>query len=114
MYDPRHLERIKNSIQTHGGSFSTIPVQCYTFNDLMKNHEIYRVNFLSIDTEGGEYEILSAIDFSRYKIDVITVEDNYGDSRIAKLLESRGFLLDKKLEIDLVFVHKQFKKTFDK
>ena len=108
-YDPRHLNRVKEEIRQFGGSFTTIPVQCYSFNDLMELHGISRVNFLSIDTEGHELETLTAIDFSRYTIDVITVEDNYDDSRITKLLESKGFVLEKKLAVDLVFVRKEFK-----
>jgi FkbM family methyltransferase len=110
-YDPRHLERVQQELQQCGGSSKEITVQCYTFNDLMKNHGMSHVNFLSVDTEGGEYEILASIDFSKYMIDVITVEDNYGDPRFLPLLASKGFALAERKGCDLMFVRCDFQST---
>lgn len=81
-----------------------IDVECVTFNDLMAKNNISHINFLSVDTEGGEYEILKSIDWNKVAIDVITVEDNYNDTRIRPYLESKGFHVSKRLEIDLIFV----------
>lgn len=52
-----------------------------------------RIEYLSIDTEGSEYEILKAFDFSKYSIGVITCEHNFGANRekIMKLLMNNGF-----------------------
>jgi FkbM family methyltransferase len=108
-YDPRHLERVKNEICAHKGSCKTIDVQCYKLNDLLEQNGITHVNYLSIDTEGGEFDILSSIDFSKFKIDAITVEDNYGDPRLTSFLEEKGFKFVTHIEWDLLFVHKDFK-----
>ena len=35
---------------------------------------MYHVDYLSIDTEGGEPEILKSIDYDKFAIDVIDVE----------------------------------------
>lgn len=60
---------------------------------LEKHHAPECIDYLSIDTEGSEYEILSAFDFSRYRIAVITVEHNYTPNRerIHELLANHGF-----------------------
>ncbi len=108
-YDPRHFERMKIEVATYGGSYEYIDVQCYKLNGLLEKNGITHVNFLSIDTEGGEFDILSSIDFSKYKIDVITVEDNYGDSRFISFLEEKGYTLITRLGMDLLFVHKDFR-----
>lgn len=52
-----------------------------------------RIDYLSIDTEGSELDILSAFDFGRYRFDVITVEHNFTPSRerIHDLLTGRGY-----------------------
>src|SRR6185312_8246310 len=51
------------------------------------------IDYLSVDTEGSEYEILSAFDFSKYKIKIITVEHNFTRIRedLYGLLTANGF-----------------------
>lgn len=51
------------------------------------------IDYLSIDTEGSEIDILESFDFNRYTFRVITVEHNYTDSRgrIYQLLTSNGY-----------------------
>lgn len=50
------------------------------------------IGYLSIDTEGSEYDILNAYDFSRM-FKLITVEHNYTEQRekIYKLLTQKGY-----------------------
>lgn len=52
-----------------------------------------QIDYLSVDTEGSEFDILSDFDFGRYKISVITVEHNFNPSRqrIFDLLCSHGY-----------------------
>ena len=53
-----------------------------------------QIDYLSLDTEGSEFEILSSIDFNRIQIGIITVEHNYNKTKrdsIFTLLTSRGF-----------------------
>jgi len=57
-------------------------VQSTTLFDLLKTYEApYEIDYLSLDTEGSEYNILSAFDFNEYDIKIITVEHNYTDNR---------------------------------
>jgi hypothetical protein len=51
------------------------------------------VDYLSIDTEGSEYEILSAFDFRAYDIQIITCEHNFTPMRekLFKLLTEQGY-----------------------
>jgi FkbM family methyltransferase len=50
-----------------------ISISNYRFNDLIS---IKHIDFLSIDTEGCDQEILNSIDYEKYLIDVICFEDN--------------------------------------
>ena len=67
-----------------------------SLNDLLEEYSAPdSIDYLSVDTEGSEYEILSAFDFDRRQIRVITVEHNYdGDqrNRLHGLLVERGFV----------------------
>ena len=51
------------------------------------------IDYLSIDTEGSEFEILSAFDFTRHSFSVITCEHNYTSNRekIHGLLSEHGY-----------------------
>ncbi len=106
-FDPRHIERIKREATANRDTFETFPVYCFNLNDLLKQYNFFHIDFLSIDTEGGELDIIKSIDFDTYSIDVICIEDNYGYPEIQTFLESKGFALTKKLECDLIFRNKK-------
>jgi FkbM family methyltransferase len=60
---------------------------------LQRHHAPRRIDFLSIDTEGSEYSILSSFDFGRYDVQVISVEHNHTEDRdrLNDLLSTHGF-----------------------
>lgn len=90
-YTPKHTKRIEREIISHGGKYEDIEVNCYNLGDILDNYGINRVDYLSIDVEGAEYEILRSIDFNRIYISVIGVENTYRNWRIPHLLEKEGF-----------------------
>lgn len=70
-------------------------VNTISLNDLLEKHKSPPViDFLSIDTEGSELKILQAIDFSRYRFNVIACEHNYTPDRcqIHDLLTCHGYV----------------------
>lgn len=52
-----------------------------------------QIDYLSIDTEGSEYEILREFDFNAFRFRAITVEHNFSDSRepVYQLLVGNGY-----------------------
>lgn len=109
-YHPAHLARIERELAQNGGTKEIITVPCYTLQHLLTEHGTTRIDHLSIDTEGGEFEILHAIDFSLVQIYVINVENNYNDSRIKELLVKNGFEFDSHLGSDDIYVNKVYTK----
>ncbi len=72
----------------------TYPVETISLDDLLaSNGAPNRIDYLSVDTEGSELEILRAFGFHKYDVRIITVEHNFTMNRdaIRILLESRGF-----------------------
>lgn len=110
-YHPTHLQKIRHCEKLYGNPAKIIEVECYPFNELMDKFGITHIDFLSVDTEGNEYEILSSIDWEKYSIDVITVENNYNDPRFQSFLESKGFELATHIWPDAIYVNKAFKAT---
>lgn len=73
---------------------SKYQVSTISLVDLLRKYDAPKeIDYLSIDTEGSEYEILSAFDFNEYKIKIITCEHNYTPMRekIFELLSSKGY-----------------------
>ena len=69
-------------------------VETVTLMDLLSDHQApIFIDFLSIDTEGSEYEILKEFDFSKYSFGVICVEHNFTENRerISNLLTRHGY-----------------------
>lgn len=69
-------------------------VDTISLMDMLEKHQApHDMDYLSIDTEGSEYDILKAFDFSRYSFKVITVEHNYTDERqrLYDLLTKAGY-----------------------
>ena len=69
-------------------------VETISLNDMLELHNAPLViDYLSIDTEGSEYEILSCLDFEKYSFRVITCEHNYSKQRklIYRLLTKHGY-----------------------
>src|SRR5262249_50184237 len=49
-------------------------VPCPSFNALMEKHRIARIDYLSIDAEGSDYEIFCSVDFTRYRPRILVIE----------------------------------------
>lgn len=81
-----HEEKRKNG--------SVYQVGTISLNDLLDKHKAPKeIDYISMDTEGSEFEILNAFDFSRYSVKVITCEHNFTSNRekIFELLSRHGY-----------------------
>jgi FkbM family methyltransferase len=66
------------------------------------------IEFLSLDTEGSEYEILKEHDFEKYIFGYICVEHNHIQSnrtKIRELLESKGYIFVRENYVDDDYIH---------
>jgi|10_taG_2_1085330.scaffolds.fasta_scaffold10796_5 FkbM family methyltransferase len=87
-YDPRHIQRIHNEISSRGGSIEKIKIETKTLNTLLRDREtpIRHIDYLSIDTEGSELEILQGLNLNKINITLISVENNGYNDLVKKYL----------------------------
>ncbi|MGQ0457927.1 MAG: FkbM family methyltransferase [Hyphomicrobium sp.] len=74
---------------------NVVRVRTISLNDLLAQANAPgTIDFLSIDTEGSELEILNAFDFDAYTTRAIVVEHNFTSRRrdLFELLESKGYM----------------------
>lgn len=61
------------------------------------------IHYVSLDTEGAEFEILRAFPFSKYRVGAFTIEHNGEEpkrSQIRQLLEKHGYRLERQHVVD--------------
>jgi FkbM family methyltransferase len=79
-------------------------VPCRTLTSILKDSKAPSViDFLSIDVEGSELEVLDGIDFSLYKFSYIIIESNKKSSEIKNILCSHGYTFIEEYQADLYF-----------
>lgn len=105
--DPRHETRIAGEVAREGGAVREIEVECYDIHAALAAHGLPRVDYLSIDVEGGEAAILRSIDFTRVDIAIIGVENNYDDPAAWRVLTRSGYALHSKVGADEFYVRRQ-------
>ena len=73
-----------------------IKVQTVSINDLLEEHKAPKnIDYISIDTEGSEYNILKKMDFNKYNVSIFTVEHNFIEkkkNKVKELLEKNNYL----------------------
>lgn len=92
-YDKRHLARIKREVAENGGETRIVSVQGARFDTIMRKVGRKRIDYLSIDVEGGEMKVLQSIDFATFDIALIGIENNYNDFNITRFLREHGYRL---------------------
>lgn len=106
-FDPRHMQRLERENQQMGSTTEMITVNTKKLETIFSEHNITHVNYLSIDVEGAEFEVIKSINFDKVFIDVIGFENNYDDTSIPiiEYLEKHNFMVIHK-SIDIFMIHK--------
>jgi hypothetical protein len=70
-------------------------VNVYKLQNILDMFDIRKINYLSIDVEGAEFEVIKSINFDKVSIDVICFENNYSDNSIdiVNYLNERNFII---------------------
>jgi FkbM family methyltransferase len=88
---------------------TTIQVNTISLVDMLDQYEAPNfIDYLSLDTEGSEYEILKTFDFSKYTFGLIDVEHNWVEPRrshIKNLLCSKGYVYKGENQFDDSYMH---------
>ena len=88
-----HIDSHKETVDANK---TTIHVKTLSLNDLLDNNNAPTfIEYLSLDTEGSEYEILKTFNFDNYIFGLIDVEHNFIEPRrthIKDLLLANGYI----------------------
>ncbi len=82
-----HIESGKKFLRDNE-EVHVVDVPAMTLSGVLDKHQIKNVNFLSLDVEGYESEVLKGIDFSRHAPDFMLIEVRYRDD-IERIINNR-------------------------
>ena len=106
-YDNRHMARLQEDNKCYGGETEIIKVKTKKLETICNENNISHINYLSIDVEGAEFEVIKSINFDKVYIDIIGFENNYKDTsiHIVKYLEDRNYVI-MDISLDIFMIHK--------
>ena len=109
-FDMRHLNRLQRENIKHGSITEVIKVETKKLETILHENDISHINYLSIDVEGAEFEVIKSINFDKVFIDVIGFENNYNDASvpIVEYLNNKGFIIIH-ISLDIFMINKMSK-----
>ena len=109
-FNSRHLYRIEKENFMFKSTTKIIKVNTKKLETIFDEHSVSHINYLSIDVEGAEFEVIKSINFDKVFIDVIGFENNYNDVSIPiiKYLENKNYVVIHS-SLDIFMIHKTSK-----
>jgi len=97
----------KDELKRWGKSceFTETKVPICTWETFVKNANLKEFDFISIDCEGVDFDILQQIDFNKHNVKMVCVEyNNVDESKYTEHMKSYGYKLHYKNFCNLIFV----------
>jgi FkbM family methyltransferase len=96
-----HADSNKHMIQNL--KIENIKVKVLKLNTLLESINIDKVDFVSIDTEGWELEVMRGFDVNKYKPNIILLENVAHSKEYIDYMQNIGYQLDKVIEYNYIF-----------
>lgn len=112
-YNPKHLDRINHELSSYAGfpeghelhsTSEVIKIQSLKLETLFDRHLMKKIDFVSIDVEGAELQVLESINFDKVDIYCFLIENNYGLESETEFLVGKGYRHVGNIQWDAVFV----------
>ena len=95
--------RFDHLAKTFVGGFETIRVNVLKTQDIFDRYCLTAIDYLSIDTDGSELDVLKGIDWAQTQIKLVTVEDLSHTTDIHSFMRSVGYNDGAELDWDYAF-----------
>lgn len=117
-YEKKHKHRIERESKSANITNQYYKINVDTIENILDKYNVNTVDYISLDTEGSELEILKGINFDKCHINIIDVEFNYPNTlkafQIDELLKNNGFIHDININHDRIYINKNLKFSWDK
>jgi FkbM family methyltransferase len=113
---PEHMDQVQRTEWARVSmdlSQTVSTVACHRIDTVLNGLGVKIVDYLSIDVEGAELEVLRGIDFGTVQVNVISVEHSERFQEVYELLTTAGFEYQGLLFFDEIFVHTNPRYSWD-
>ncbi|MEM0943760.1 MAG: FkbM family methyltransferase [Pseudomonadota bacterium] len=101
-YDPRLKAKVEEDPRHEG---EIIEVRVQPLAKILKGHHLNEIDFISLDVEGAELDVLGAFPFDEFRVTAWTVENNTYNPEIPKLMRSKGYKRVEMIAADDVYLY---------
>lgn len=102
--DPRLIESHKHITN----STDQFMVEVKRLTEVLQNADWPKaIDFISVDTEGTELDVLRGLDLGKYEVKLLVVENNFEDQDIRDYLECFDFEFDQRFFVNDFFVNRK-------
>ncbi len=108
--EANHLLFLKNHHNLKNEEISKLKIRTKRLDKILDSYNYNDIDFMNIDVEGHELNILNSIDFLKYKIRFICIEmiDHNDQAKLIneklnEILERNGYILEKKIDFNFIF-----------
>jgi FkbM family methyltransferase len=78
----------QSSLKASKNSLKKYIIDTISLNSLIRYHKLDKnIDYISIDTEGNEIDIIKSFNFKKYKVRFFTIEHNFNDFKRKKIFE---------------------------
>lgn len=105
-YEDAAMSGFSSSVKFEGKINRKYKVPVKRLADILSERGIKHIDFVSLDVEGAELEVLNGIDFENVNISCFTIENNKGlmkEANIRKFMINKGYKIRAKLWLDEVY-----------
>ena len=103
----------QNSLIRKNNNQKEIEIEAYRLDELLLSKNFQNPDYLNIDTEGNEMDVLEGIDFKKISPKLITIEENdflkisKTDNKKVKYLNERNYILINIIGVTMFFYKKE-------
>lgn len=101
-----HLSLIERSKTIHV-DVRTLDVAVYEWG-LSMGESIPKIDFVSIDTEGTEMDVVSGFDWNKWKPKLVEIENNFEDEYYAIKMWNYGYVLWNRIGVNDFYLHQDY------
>ena len=91
-----YIDEIEKEVASGNSTYQDIKLTTSTLSSVLKQNKVEHINYLSIDCEGADFEVLQSLDFNEHQPDLISVEfgakeERDCDKKSKNILERAGY-----------------------